>query len=338
MKLDDVVARFPLVRKLSSAYFRYRAARWRWHPRFRIDSSATPVDRPIFLLGTQGGGLTITSRILHRLPGVVSASGDHRYWAGHDEVQNVYEDAMPGPLGWHPDDEDGIPTTEARSWLFASEPYFKHYRRTSADASDDLAKEFKRLLRGIIRLNQSSPGGRLVDKSQSFSVRVGLVGELLRDCDPRFVLITRDPFAMCWRAATKVRPFQNLDRPEKEKMRLAVQHWRNTMESALTDAPEVAFRWWRFEDLLAEPDRVVREICEFTDLEYTPAILPQPDDVIPWGSGFDAFSRHKWYPMRTDVNDSYLRSIPGWAIAMVESECGELLDQFGYSAPTPVER
>ena len=39
------------------------------------------VNKPIFILGTQGGGLTLISRILHRHPDTVYCSGNSKFWA-----------------------------------------------------------------------------------------------------------------------------------------------------------------------------------------------------------------------------------------------------------------
>jgi hypothetical protein len=332
MRFGDWVVRLPPVRKVNSAWFHYRTHRWRWHPRFRIDDPSVEIDRPIFLLGTQGGGLTLLSRILRRLPNVVSATGNHRYWAGYDELQDVLYDALPPQLRLHALRLPGS-TPELRGWIYASELFFDQYHEDASSASAELEAEFKRMLRGLIRMNRPrgvSSGLRFLDKSQSFAVRVGLVAELLRDCQPRFVLVTRDPFAMCWRAVQKVAGMVRLDLEEREKVRLAAQHWKNTMETALNECGDAPLAWWRFEDFLAGPERVIREICAFAELDFDPAILPGPEDRIPFGSMYDAFDRSKWYPIRPPVNRPYLETIPAWAVEEVASSCGELVAKFGY--------
>ena len=83
-----------MARKTRAALFRARRNVWRWDPRFRRGADVA-IDRPIFLLGTQGAGLTLLSRILRRHPLVVGATGGHRYWAGADEGQNVFAGALP---------------------------------------------------------------------------------------------------------------------------------------------------------------------------------------------------------------------------------------------------
>jgi hypothetical protein len=45
-----------------------------------------PLDRPIFVLGLQGGGTTLVTRCLLRHPSAVSMSGNSSYWVATDEL------------------------------------------------------------------------------------------------------------------------------------------------------------------------------------------------------------------------------------------------------------
>lgn len=54
--------------------------------------------KPVFLLGNQGGGLTIISRILRRIPNVVSSTGNSNYWSGADEMNSVFGSLLPNEL------------------------------------------------------------------------------------------------------------------------------------------------------------------------------------------------------------------------------------------------
>ena len=56
------------------------------------------IDRPIFLLGTQGSGLTLISRMLRRNKSAVSVTGNYRYWAGADEMKSVLGPILPVEL------------------------------------------------------------------------------------------------------------------------------------------------------------------------------------------------------------------------------------------------
>ena len=129
MNLEDAVRRHPSIRNLNSAYFRYRQHRWRWSREFRSDDESVEIDRPIFLLGTQGGGLTIISRILRRLPEVISVTGNHRYWAGDDETQNVLTSALPPELSWRDFQAPGY-NTAGHNWIYGCDDYLP---RASSD-------------------------------------------------------------------------------------------------------------------------------------------------------------------------------------------------------------
>ncbi len=334
--MDSKVRRYAIVRKLNSFYYHYRTNRWRWSPRFRSDDPAIPIDRPVFLLGTQGGGLTLLARILRRSESVVSVSGNARYWAGADEMQTVLWDVLPEKLTWR---NITVPGFESKwhNWVYASKEFFEHYHEDESGATPELEKEFKSILRRVIRLNRLGSDGvapRFLDKSQSNTVRVGLVHKLLEDCHPKFVLLLRNPFAMVWRAASGDSIVSKLNKSLPEKLEISVQHWKNSMQAALEKKDAVDMAVWRFEDVLAEPERRVREICRFTEIPFDTSILPGPEDRIPWGSMYDAFNRRKWYPLRPGVNDRYLREIPDWAIEVVQRECGALAGRFGYEPPT----
>jgi len=322
------------LRKLNSAAFRYMEQRWRVHPRFRISDPDVPIDRPIFLLGIGGGGLTLTARILKRTRGVVSATGNHHYWAGNDEMQNVLQDFLHESFSWRNLDVPGFLPRHDNT--YGCDALFGYYHEVANDLTSEKRESFRSALQRTIALNRDRrchPTPRFIDKSQTYTLRTRLIAGALDDTRPKFVLITRDPFAICWRGVLKAKTLCDLDKTDQEKMVVSVQHWRNNMREALEARSDVDLRWWRFEDLLASPERVIREICEFVELPFSPDILPGPDDRIPWGSSSDAFDRYKWYPLRADVSKSWLEKIPGWAIELVEEECSELLQRFGDASP-----
>ena len=321
-------------RKLNSAAYRYRENRWRWHPRFRSPDPSIAIDRPVFLLGIGGGGLTLTARILRRTPGVVSATGNHHYWAGNDEMQNVVQGHLLESFSWRNLD---VPGFQARhDNCYACDALIDAYVEGAGDATPEKRACFRSTLQGLIAMNRDPAGEapvRFLDKSQTFTLRTGLIASALDDTRPKFVFMTRDPYAMCWRGARKAETLADLDKSDEEKLEIAVQHWCNSARAALEAAEAVDLSCWRFEDLLTEPERVIREICEFAELPFSKEILPGPDDAIPWGSSSDAFDRHKWYPLRPDVSRETLREIPGWAVDRVTEGCGALLERFGYAPP-----
>ena len=64
---------------------------------------------------------------------------------------------------------------------------------------------------------------RFIDKSQIFTVKLSLINELLKENRPKFILITRDPYASCLRAANgKAVDMKNHENKYDYKFRLNV--------------------------------------------------------------------------------------------------------------------
>ena len=72
--LDRLMPSVP-VRKANSGWFHYRTNRWRFDALFR-EGPEVAIDRPVYIIGTQNGGLTLLARFLHRHADTISVSGD----------------------------------------------------------------------------------------------------------------------------------------------------------------------------------------------------------------------------------------------------------------------
>lgn len=323
-------------KRVNMVMYAYRRNRWMLDlHRYFSDFAEIPIDRPIFLLGVQGGGLTLVSRMLRRQPHVVSVTGNHRYWAGADEMQNVLGQILPAPFTGikhkvPPDDIFGSP----RGWSYATDQLLPKYRCTERDATQEFKAAFEKTLRWLIQRHAEDSGdARFVDKSQLYTVKVSFLNALLREHHPKFLLVTRDPYALCLRAAHG----RLYDHPQVkggcsllQKLRFACEHWTNSMRCALDDGDKVeAFQWMRFEDLLSNPEAELPQICEFLELAFDPDMLPQPHHRLPLGST----RRDRWYPLRPDVNDRYFQSATLEQIEIIDGICGDYARHFGYGRP-----
>lgn len=308
--------------------YRLRYHRWRFDPRrYLANIGRASIDRPVFLLGTQGGGLTLVSRVLRRHPRTFSVTGNPDYWTGSAEMQNVLADALPDDLRL-----EGHPSLSGRedSWLYATDQLLPDFRRSEEDATDRLSDILLARLRMLLVLNCDGDEGRFVDQSQSYTVKASFLRRLLKGRDPRFVLVTRNPYALCLRAVDRVLDGTGLSR--SERLELAVQHWDNSMRCALADGEAIeGFGTVRFEDFLAEPERTLEVIDEVVELGLEPDLLPASDDRMPLGTPPDG----KWYPLRPDVNAKYLRGISEQVVAAVDERCGNLAEQLGYTPDGP---
>lgn len=311
----------------------FRRQRWMLdYSRYFSDYADVEIDRPIFLLGTKAGGITFTSRILRRNPVVVSVSGNSEYWSGADEMHNVYEPILPQTLTGakhRTPKAKGFPSP--RGWVYASDPLLPLYRNTAADVNPKATERFRRIIRWTIERNANGvTQPRFIDKSQLFTVKLSYLNAMIKDTRPKFILITRNPYATCFRQVKKgsiVAP----DYDFNGKLALAAQHWTNSTKCAIEDSSEVeSFMTVRFEDILTDPLTHMQSICEFAELEFDEEMLPQPHHELPSGSHYQNW----WYPIRSEVNQKHLDQLTPEQADIIEQHCGGWAEKYGYYNPT----
>lgn len=303
---------------------------WWW---LRVKAPERIIDRPIFVLGTQGGGLTLLTRMLRRHGGVVSGAGGPAYWTAADEIQNIYGPALPADLAgarWKAPPHPHLPPR--RSWTYGTRELIPAYRRTRADLAPEVGEALRRAIAtSLHRHAPTDPGARFLDKSQTYMLRVGMIAAALRDCDPRFILMPREPYVSVRRAATgKARDMADLkgSTSYQERITLCAEHYGNCIRAVFEDcdAAGLPLHLVRFEDLLVRPEAHLREICAFLELEFRNDMLPAAHHSLPYGSRF----RDRWYPIKSDVNAPYEEEIDRTTIAAVNLHCGDVLERLGY--------
>jgi len=286
------------------------------------------IEKPVFLLGTQGGGLTLVSRMLRRHKHIVSVTGNYKYWSGADEMNSVL-----GPI--LPDELKSIEYIKQfqdkykypNDWHCGIDENLEYFRKTEKDVTDDVRKNFRDIIKWIIYKNSINKiKSRFTDKSQTFSLKVSFINEILKDCNPKFILITRNPYAMCYRIArgTMYR-FDN--NSFEDRLILACQNWKNYMKYALEDGNKInSFMMVKFEDILSEPVMNLRNICNFIELEFSEVMIPSKNDKMPFGSQ----RRKRWYPLNTKVNDKYLQQITKDDLKIINKECEDYIKITNY--------
>jgi hypothetical protein len=313
--------------------------KWRWSRRRfgpRVDEIA--IRSPIFLLGTQGGGLTLLARVLKRHPTVVTVGGDSRQWTNHDELfhQLSRMRRLPPSL-WGPKFRADLDHPLYGTWhtsVYASDALLPHYRQTAEQATEEEAQALMRLIREHIAAHGGDPARtRFLDKSQSTTVRVSFVAALLRDCAPHFVLVARSPYTMAQRSVSRQLPPRLPPLSRDDKLRLVSEHWANSYRCALEDAATTErFAVVRFEDFLASPEQEARHLCSLVGLTFDPELLPHAHQPLPR----DTFpGDDKWFPLRAE-EDGLLSD---QEVAIVDERCGALAKALGYtpSATFPVD-
>ncbi len=310
---------------------------WMLNPKsYLIDYSNVVIKEPIFLLGNQGDGLTLLSRMLRRNPQVLSPTGNSDYWAGADEMSNVYELILGAELsGMRFTASRHEKLTPPRSWSYACDEMFKKYRNTEKDVNKHLERKFKHAIGiAISRYGSDIKEPRFVDKSQVYTVKLSFVNKLLEGCNPYYVYITRNPYATIYRAALgragdmrRYSKFLSLD----ERFGICLEHWYNSARSIEEDRRKIRnFMDIKFEELPSFPQTTLKKVCAFVKLKYSDDMIPKADQKMPAGT---KFKQEKWYPLREDVNKEYLCEIPKNYINLIYEKCGKYAEQYGYDRP-----
>lgn len=307
-----------------------RMMSWAIDPRSYDTPPPLPIVKPVFLLGTQGGGLTLLARMFQRHPEVISAAGNCDYWTAANELQNVYGPIVPFDLTGLRYKAPHHPLLSApRSWTFATKDLLPLYRRTAASpAVADALKNVVRL--SAQRHAKDRANFRFMDKSQVFSVRAGMLHDIFPDA--KFILVPREPYVSVYRAATgKAGDMKRLENaiPYEERIRLCAEHYGNSMRAVFEDADRRGFALHvlPFETLLRQPEKSLREACAFAELSYSDDMLPSPAHKMPLGTRF----LDRWHPIRENVNDGYDGKIDGFIVKTVNEYAGDVIDRLGYA-------
>jgi hypothetical protein len=313
--------------------FYWKRNNWLFYlPRFFSSYENVKINKPIFFLGNQGDGLTLTSRMVRRHPDIVCITGNSNYWTGADEMQIAQKGRLPISLTF-PKSLPGEPGFEhfvpLRSYTYACNNSLPFYRKTAKDVIPSEKNVFRKLIREAVnRFARDKNSARFVDKSQIFTVKLSFIFEMIKDSNPYFILVSRNPYATCYRAALK---FKELRTPDlTEPLKICCEHWNNSMTAALEDSKTVPhFYHVRFEDILSKTESELIKICNFLQLDFRKDMVPSAEHKLPLGSKYE----ERWYPLNPKINDRYLKELPEDYKKIIASICGPVAEKLGYSMP-----
>ena len=312
----------------------FKRNNWMLDPRLLLSNfQEYNINKPIFLLGNQGGGLTLLSRMLRRHKNIVNCTGNHKYWTGADEMQNVFGPMLPFSLTGIKYKVPEHPIFKSpRGWSYAIDDSINIYRKTEKDFNSSEKAKLEHLIKYFMyRFGDKS--SRFIDKSQVYTVRMSYIYSLLKDYKPKFVLLTRNPYAEVYRTAQGVprgmKPYINILSWD-DRLKYAAQHWKNSMHSVLEDKennPEIDLLIVKFEDLLSNPEETLQKICDHVDLIFNDDLLPKAEHSIPFGSRYD----ERWYPLIPEINKKYIGKISNKDIDIIQNICGDVAEKLGYN-------
>jgi hypothetical protein len=293
--------------KLRLLLYHFKRLDWIFiHP--FISSKHVKIEKPIFILGNQGGGNTFLSRILRRNTDVVSVGGNNDNWTSADEMQKVFEFKLPFQYKLSSKYFNTDPVHDLysvpRSWSYGTNDLFQKYHHTEKDLIKTDAKKFRLVIKKCLKRCANGRSARFIDKSQVYTLKSRLIQETLKDSDPYFIFMTRDPIISCYRAAQgkagDMARYKHLTMDEK--IIACAEHWNNCMRVALDDSKYIEnFFQLKFEDLITDPKREVKKVCEFLNLAFDEDMMPQQHHVIPFATRY----LDRWWPLRKSVNKKY---------------------------------
>jgi hypothetical protein len=328
-----------LLHRGANVYWEYKPL---WTPRRLTTSlSDVPINRPIFLVGVQGAGLTLMTRMLHRNERVVTIGGGRAFWTGLNEMDKHCIRPLPNELtlsspGFQaPTFKDHIGRCGEkhdvfgleRCWIYATDEMIDQYRKTEGDWDSRIESTMKKRIKESLRAYADDlQRARFLDMSQTFSLKLPLLHTIFPDA--KIVVQTRDPYVMCWREATGEHGFWNREPPLQRRLKLAAQHWRNTYRTLLEDLDALGkdALTVKFENLIANPDRELRRAANHVQLDYHDDMVPRQHHTLPLGSG-EAF---KWYPIRSNVNQRYQEEMTQEARSIVARELDGIGEKYDY--------
>ena len=301
--------------------------------RFWKDFKDVKIDRPVFLLGFHGGGNTLLSRMIRRNKDFVSVSGNYKYWSGADEMQNVLGPILPPELTGI---KHKIPLESGLEfpthWLYSADKYLSYFRNTAEDVTPEIKESFRKTIRWIIARNAINKNKvRFIDKSQIYTIKISFINEIFKDTKPKFILVLRNPYVLCHRVVQRnPNCFKNNNiKSKKEQLEIASNHWVNSIKCAIEDGGKADLMVVRFEDILNQPEETIRKVCDFIETEFSNDMIPHPEHRIPFGST----GKNKWYPLRPDVNERYLKQMEKEDIEIIDNNIHKYAEKFGYSKP-----
>ncbi len=317
-------------------HFYYKSLPWLTPRRFRHPLSDIDIIKPIFLLGTQGGGLTLLSRILHRSQNAVYCNGNADFWAGRDEMQNVGFRHLPKELRLGTAGDYDIIHPEASNaggFLYATDECFDDFRLTEKDYTPENAFKIRNLIKTYIRAYAKDiQAARFIDKSQSYSLKV----PWLKKCfpDAKFVIFSRNPYAICSRnLSNEVERIQKgWNRPnltQERLLSLKSQHWLKTFETLFSDLKKEEHVFMPFETFLENPKDSLKTILNYCELPWDENLLPAKHHTVPRGS----VSLEKWFPMQKVPNQKHLEGLNDLHKDIIASIVNPLAKTMGYKIP-----
>jgi hypothetical protein len=245
----------------------------------------------IFIVGPPRSGSTLWHNLIAMCPGVMRLT-DPRFLSDwrHKDFRYFLRTQV-GDLASDPNVDKMVELCFAKKQLPGLDSTFWRFKNIEAANDPELKTEISRRIKqsdrslgAIARIFIEEITGFSGCKRAcvKFPVDVGHIPELLAwfpDC--RIMHITRDPRALAMSktndpSGTAIKVLQHPRTAwiiKKVSVWFAITQYRRTSRLHLRFRHLNNYRLFRYEDLLAEPEKTLREMCKFIEVEFTEDLL-----------------------------------------------------------------
>ncbi|HXL09704.1 MAG TPA: sulfotransferase [Candidatus Bathyarchaeia archaeon] len=300
---------------------------------------------PIFILGPHRSGSTLWHNLIAMSPGVLRLTEPWFLSDGRQKDFRYFLKTQVGDLSVDENVDKMVELCFAKKETPGLESAFWRFENTNGARDPELKKEISRRvkksdrsLRAIARIliEEITRFGGCDRACVKFPVDVGHIPELLEwfpDC--RIMHITRDPRAMAMSktndpsgTAIKVLKHPHLAwLIRKLTVWFVIAQYRWTARFHVRFKYLSNYRLFRYEDLLAQPEKVLRELCGFIETDFTEDMLEpqkghhehQPSSLTgKQQKAFDASAAVRW--------QTVISSFDKWIITVLTKESMKRLD------------
>ncbi len=264
-----------------------------------------------FFVGTNGSGTTLHRAIFDSHPDL-AIPGESQFIVKLAGNRSRYEE----PGGFRSDlmTKDLMREHRFRGWGLSEE-------EVAAALEEQPPKDLPDAIRRIYRLYAMRQGkSRYGDKTQAYIHSLPLLAELFPEA--RFVHAVRDGRDVA------------LAHTDGEAIERVALSWKRRVKAGRSAGASLGPGHYvesRFEELLDDPEKAVRRLCDFLELDFDPQMLryyERADDIVATTAAPD---RHRdiFLPPTKGLRD-WRQELSNDQVARFEALAGDLLEELGY--------
>ena len=142
----------------------------------------------------------------------------------------------------------------------------------------------------------------------------------------KLLVTLRDPRAIL---ATQI-ALEKARRTQRFSVYYVIAHWRVAAELALrVRAGDVPGLFVQFEQLVSEPAKVMKEVCDYLNIQFDPEVVLSPTKIgEPWGG--NSAAQIAFSKINAEPASRWERELSEDEIGWVERHCRDLMPEFGY--------